>query len=162
MKGYVKNIGRLWRHALKHSIAPGEKVPLDLLFEEYGAKHGFEPGKAFADWIMNIKLKDPSVWEVVYEDEATTVGASIVEATDAPQGPEKNQMPVTTSPIVKKDLGVIDIINMSVRTARADLRKITDLNLLKHALSEARQLAGKDTLCIMLKRRVQELEITRR
>jgi hypothetical protein len=162
MKGYVKNIGRLWRHALKHSISPGEKISLDLLFEEYGAKHGFEPGRKFADWIMNVKLKDPSVWEVVYEDEIAATAAAVVEATDAPPAPEKNVMPVTTSPIMKKDFGVIDIINMSVRTARADLRKMTDLNLLKHALSEARQLAGKDTLCIMLRRRISELEITRR
>lgn len=65
-------------------------------------------------------------------------------------------------PFTKKELTVQDVIGFSVREARAELKKITDIKLLKYALTEARQLAGKDSLAILLRRRVQELELTRR
>ena len=67
-----------------------------------------------------------------------------------------------TSPILKKEMDVSDITSMSVRTARVELKKITDLKLMKYALSEANNMANKDTLVRMIRKRVQELEITRR
>jgi hypothetical protein len=57
---------------------------------------------------------------------------------------------------------VAEVVQMSVRTARTDLKKITDIKLLKYALQEANQLSNKDTLVRMLRKRIQELEITRR
>ena len=57
---------------------------------------------------------------------------------------------------------VSEIVGMSVRKARTDLKKLTDIKLLKYALTEANQLANKDTLVRMLRRRISELEITRR
>jgi len=65
-------------------------------------------------------------------------------------------------PFVKKEIKPEDIINMTVRESREDLKKITDLDLLKYAYNSARQLAGKDTLCNALRKRIRELEITRR
>jgi hypothetical protein len=159
MKGYIKNKTPIWRHAMKRSVGPGQRIELDDLFEQYGTKHDLKPGKSFVDWLKQIKLKDTNMWEIHYDDESSpaTAESEVVEPKD--DSVTRVQM---TSPILRKDLQVSDIVNMPVRQARAELKKITDLDLLKYALNEARQLANKDTLCIMLRRRCQELELTRR
>jgi hypothetical protein len=150
MNGYVKNKTASWRHALKRSIGPGHQVDLDELYEQYGKKHDLEEGKPFVEWLRSVKLPDNTVWEIVYDD-----GKPKAEIKES----KKVDM---VMPHVKKPLDVKDIVTMSVRQARQDLKKITDIKLLKYALGEARQLANKDTLCIMLRRRIQELELTRR
>jgi hypothetical protein len=159
MKGYVRNKSAFWRHALKRNIGPGHKIPLDEIYEQYSStgqgSHEIEAGQPFVEWLKNVKLRDNNVWDVVYEP-----GKPQNEEPKAEEKPEKGADLVR--PLVKKPLEVKDVVQMSVRQAREDLRKITDLNLLKYALGEARQLANKDTLCIMLRRRIQELEITRR
>jgi hypothetical protein len=157
MKGYVKNKTPVWRHAFKRSVGPGQQIPLDDLFEQYGVKHDLKPDKSFVNWLTQVKLKDSNLWEIHYEDENSPEPIEVVEPVDKPIS--RVDM---TSPILRKDLKVSDIVNMPVRQARADLKKITDLDLLKYALNEARQLSNRDTLCIMLRRRCQELELTRR
>jgi hypothetical protein len=135
MNGHVKNKTMTWRHAMKRSVGPGHEIPLDELFEQYGSKHDLEEGGPFVEW-----LRDEQAEEIVKEK-------------------QKNDLVV---PLVKKEMEVADVVGMSVRKARTDLKKLTDINLLKYALSEANQLANKDTLVRMLRRRIQELEITRR
>ena len=155
MKGHVKNKSMTWRHAMKRSVGPLQEIPLDELFEQYGSKHGLEEGAPFVEWLRTVKLKDRGVWDVIYTDgtEKEEPQKEVVE---------KHQKPDLVVPLVKKEMEVADIVGMSVRTARADLKKITDIKILKYALTEANQLANKDTLVIMLRKRVQELEITRR
>lgn len=154
MNGYVRNKSASWRHAMKRSVGPGHKIPIDELYEQYGEKHDLKEGPPFVDWLRQIKLKDSSVWDVVYQEETTKKKAKVVRDEKAED--------LTPPPMVKKELEVSDIVNMSVRTAREGLKKITDLKLLTYAYTEARQLANKDTLCIMLRKRIQVLEITRR
>ncbi len=151
MNGYVKNKTATWRHAMKRSIGPGHTIDLDEIYEQYGEKHGLEKGKPFVEWLRSVKLTNNTVWEIVYNENAPK---------EAVKENEKKSDMVT--PHVKKPLEVEDVVTMSVRKAREELKKITDINLLKYALGEARQLAHKDTLCIMLRRRIQELELTRR
>jgi len=155
MNGYVKNKSMFWRHAMKRSVGPGHKIPLDELFKQYGEKHDLEEGAPFAEWLRNIKLRDNSVWEVVYKENVEKDISAEKELKDS----QARDMVV---PLVKKDMEVSDVVQMSVRTARAELKKITDIKLLKYALQEANQLANKDTLVRMIRKRVQELEITRR
>lgn len=155
MNGYVKNKSRTWRHAMKRSVGPGQEIPLDELFEQYGSKHDLEEGGPFVEWVRTVKLKDKSTWEVVFTD-GTEKEDTQEEVAEEKQ---KNDLVV---PLVKKEMEVSDIVGMSVRKARTDLKKITDIKLLKYALNEANQLANKDTLVIMIRKRVQELEITRR
>ena len=209
MNGYIKNKTPFWRHAMKRSVAPGQKIPLDELFEQYGKKYDIQPGKPFVDWLVNVKLtKMADMWELVYKGDDTppVVEAEILEdnVVDAPVNTEAplEAAPVVESqpeapeakveseevlkkpkrrprrnealqaemqatggevrPFVKKPLEINDVLNMSVRTARVELAKITDINLLKYALQQARQLAGKDSLCRELKRRLNQLELTRR
>jgi hypothetical protein len=155
MNGYVKNKSNGWRHAMKRSIGPGQEVSLDELFDQYREKHDLKEGKPFVDWINNVKLKDKSVWEVVFTD-----GVEKEDKVD--EVVEEKQNSGLVSPLVKKDMEVSDVVGMSIRKARVDLKKITDIKLLKYALNEAKQLANKDTLCIMIRKRINELEITRR
>lgn len=154
MNGYVRNKSASWRHAMKRSVGPGHKIPLDELYEQYGEKHDLKEGPSFVDWLRQIKLKDSSVWDVVYKEETTKKKAKVAKDEKAED--------LTPPPMVTKELEVKDIVNMSVRTAREGLKKITDLKLLTYAYTEARQLANKDTLCIMLRKRIQILELTRR
>lgn len=191
MYGYVKNKTPYWRHAMKRSVGPGQQLSLDDLFEQYGKKYEIKPDKSFVDWLCNVKLKDLSVWEVVYKEEADPKAADLSQVVDQKIPPVEDQLneelvekeskpvkkprrarqkdlqkemdtPSEVRPFVKKDMEVKDIVSMSVRGARTELKKITDINLLKYALQEVRQLAGKDTLTILLRRRIQELELTRR
>ena len=157
MNGYVMNKSASWRHAMKRSVGPGHKIPLDELDEQDGEKHDLKEGPSFVDWLRQIKLKDSSIWDVVYKDETTKKKAK-VEKVEKDEKAED----LTPPPMVTKELEVSDIVNMSVRIAREALKKITDLKLLTYAYTEARQLANKDTLCIMLRKRIQVLEITRR
>lgn len=152
MNGYIKNKTPLWRHAMKREIGPGKTVLLDDLFEQYGEKHGLEKGASFVEWLKQVKLRDNKVWEVVYHDGKE----KIMEAKKE----EVNKELVT--PHVKKETEPDEVANFSVRTAREELSKIVDMKLLKYALSSAEQLANKDTLCRMLRKRVSELELSRR
>ena len=155
MNGYVKNKSMAWRHAMKRSVGPGHKIPLDELFEQYGTKHDLKEGEPFVEWLRSVKLRDTIVWEVVYE--SNTKKDEQVEK-DIKQTQAKDMI----VPLVKKEMEVADVVSMSVRTARTDLKKITDIKLLKYALGEANQMANKDTLVRMLRKRIMELEITRR
>lgn len=155
MNGYVQNKGASWRHAMKRSIGPGHQVPLDELFEQYGKKHDLEAGKPFVEWLRNVKLVDSSVWEIVYNEGA----AKDTQAEKTIKQKQANDMIV---PLVKKGLEISDVVQMSVRTARTELKKITDIKLLKYALADANQLAHKDSLVRMLRKRISELELTRR
>ena len=155
MNGYVKNKSMAWRHAMKRSVGPGHKIPLDELFEQYGTKHDLKEGEPFVEWLRSVKLRDTIVWEVVYE--SNTKKDEQVEK-DIKQTQAKDMI----VPLVKKEMEVADVVGMSVRTARTDLKKITDIKLLKYALGEANQMANKDTLVRMLRKRIMELEITRR
>jgi hypothetical protein len=140
---------------MKRSVGPGHKIPLDELFEQYGTKHDLKEGEPFVEWLRSVKLRDTVTWEVVYESDTKK---DEQEEKDTKQ----RQAAEMVVPLVKKGMEVADVVNMSVRNARADLKKITDIKILKYALAEANQMANKDTLVRMLRRRIQELEITRR
>jgi hypothetical protein len=140
---------------MKRSVGPGQEIPLDELFEQYGSKHDLEEGGPFVEWLRTVKLKDRSTWEVVFKDSTEKVEPE----EEVVEEKQKNDLVV---PLVKKEMEVSDVVGMSVRTARTDLKKITNIKLLKYALNEANQLANKDTLVIMIRKRVTELEITRR
>jgi phage terminase large subunit-like protein len=155
MNGYVKNKGMTWRHAMKRSVGPGHQIPLDELFEQYGEKHDLKEGEPFVEWLRSVKLRDTDTWEIVYKD-------GVEKDEKSERTIKEKQASEMIVPHVKKGMEVAEVVQMSVRTARTDLKKITDIKLLKYALQEANQLSNKDTLVRMLRKRIQELEITRR
>lgn len=166
MEGYVKNLTSLWKHAMKREVGPGEKISLDSLYEQYGAKYDIKEGKPFVDWLRQVKLKDPLVWEIRFKDTSTIVPATQsedrpAEVKDIADTPIETKE-VKQKPFVKSNPKVEDLVNMSVRQAREVLPKFTDQKLLKYALNEASQLAGKDTICQMLRKRITLLELSRR
>ena len=148
MKGYVKNVSPIWTHAMKRAIGPGATVPLDELYEQYGKKHNLKRGAEFVEWLKTVKLKDHERWKVVVEGDKK-------EVTE----------PVAPAPVLDKtpkQMDIEDIIGLSVRRARETLPKIMDLKLLKYALDEAGPRANKDSLCRLLRKRIQELKISAR
>ena len=151
MDGYIKNKTSMWTHALKRNIGPGQKVSLDELYEQYGKKHDIEEGPLFVKWLRSIKLSDEKIWEIVYNE----------KGTKAQKADDSLETPAPT-PLVKKDIEIEDVINWSVRDAREKLPKFIDLKTLKYALLQANQLANKDTLCRMLRKRISVLELSRR
>jgi len=154
MNGYIKNKTSLWRHALKREIGPGKTVSLDELYEQYGEKHDLKKGKPFVEWLKEIKLRDNNVWQIVYNESK--------EKVENKDELNSNTVEGLVVPHVKEEENVDKIANMSVRTAREKLPKMTDLKLLKYALQTANQLANKDTLCRMFRKRISELELTKR
>jgi len=166
MKGYVQNTTPVYAHAMKRTIGPGIKVPLEELYEQYGRKHNLSEGKEFGEWLRNVKLRDVEQWKIVTEDEKDIeVEIQVTKRLDeTPVETEKVEKknedlnPVGT--INTKEMTVEDVVGLSVRKAREVVPEIKDINLLKYALQEASPRAGKDSLCIILRKRVMELGIT--
>jgi len=160
MKGYVMNTSTIWTHAMKRAIGPGAKIPLDELFEQYGAKHELEEGEEFVQWLRNVKLRDSKKWKVVLEDDSTPAIESKSEVGEDVTKPA-NRVESGPTPLVKKKMEVKDIVDLSVRKAREVLPNVNDLNLLKYSLQEANQLSGKDSLCKIIRKRIRDLQIAR-
>ena len=162
MKGYIRNKTSGWRHAMKRSIGPGHKIALDELYEQYGEKHSLEPGEPFIDWLKNVKLRDRNTWDIVIEKEVIPEEVEETKAESDAKNKNAEKSASYQTPFVRKEIEIDDIINMTVRNARVELKKITNLRTLRIAYEQARQLSHKDTLCQYLRRRIQELELTRR
>lgn len=158
MKGYIKNKTHNWIHATKRAIGPGMKVSLSKLYEQYGKKYEIPEGDAFVEWLRNVKFRDREKWEITLIDESV-IDEPVSEAPKAHE-PEEPEM-AYVAPMVRKKLEVGDVVELSVRKARELLPKITDLTLLKYALQEANPRAGKDSLCIILRKRIKELQLAR-
>lgn len=157
MEGFIKNVTPEWLYAMKRSVKPGGEIPLKELFEQYGVKYSIEPGEKFVDWLKTVKLRNSDKWRVVFdfkEDKASQK----VEVVDQPEA-IKNAAKISSIPA--RQLQVEDLVNLTVRKAREVLPKVMDLNLVKYALTEANQLANKDSLCRLLVKRVNELTLSR-
>ena len=118
MNGYVRNKSTAWRHAMKRSIGPGHKIPLDELFEQYGEKHDLEEGQLFVEWLRDVKLRDTTVWEVKYTDGAKKEEPQpeeVEKVKEVEKAKEVKKDETVVVPFVKKDLEVSDIDGMSVR-----------------------------------------------
>jgi len=162
MKGYIENVSPGWRHALKRTVGPGNRVKLKDLYEQYGKKHGLKAGNEFVEWLRSIKLKDENVWKVVYEESSKKLksktkesGASKKQKTK--EVPDQGTFGIAP-PVPTTKMEISDIVALSVRKAREVVPEITDIKLLKYAKQEANKLAGKDSLCNILRKRIQELE----
>jgi len=161
MEGYVKNNSPTWRHALKRSVGPGEKIPLDDLYEQYGIKHEIEKGEPFVVWLRKVKLRNDDIWEIKYRDvESESISGS--ENTSIQTGKDEATKSKQSTPFVQSQLEPEELAGLSVRKARNVIPKLTDQKILKYALNMASQLSNKDTLCRMLRKRIQELELSRR
>jgi hypothetical protein len=156
MNGYVKNVSNIWTHAMKRAIGPGKEVPLDELYEQYGKKHDLSEGEEFVNWLKNVKLRDTNKWKIVVEtDESKSKGSK--EEAKQPEVDDNRPM----SNVERRNLEIEEVVNLSVRKAREVIPSVTDLKLLKYALQEANQRAGKDSLCRILRKRIRELQLTR-
>jgi len=157
MNGYMMNTTPGWKHAMKRSIGPGAKVPLDELFEQYGVKHGLKEGKEFVDWLKTVKLKDNKAWKIVFNTDAE----GPIPEEEVVKPTKHSNAPDNIAPMVPVKMTVEDVVGMSVRQARESLPRVTDLNLLKYAFQEANQLSGKDSLCKVIRKRIRDLNIAR-
>jgi hypothetical protein len=154
MNGYVKNMTHLWAHTMKRTIGPGSTVPLNELYEQYGEKHGLEDGEEFINWLRNVKLRDSSKWQIFKEDD--TVYEEEVNISINKPNTEKFKEYVP--PVVSTtDMSVEGLVELSVRKAREIVPKISDVQLLKYAENIAKQRANKDSLRLILLRRIKEL-----
>lgn len=153
MKGYVRNRTHNWIHATKRSIGPGVKISLSKLYNQYGKKYEILEGEPFVEWLRNVKFRDRDKWEITLVDESVSTEVEVTEVEE----PEMTYV----APIVEKKMEISDIVELSVRKARDLMPKITDLNLLKYSLQEANPRAGKDSLCIVLRKRIKELQMAR-
>ena len=168
MNGYVKNMTHMWSHTMKRTVGPGAKISLDDLFEQYGKRHNLKKGKEFVQWLQDVKLRDKNNWrifktddkpyeEVLSDKEETKVEeqGSNVEETVKSRGDN-------VATIVTKEMGVDDIVGLSVRKAREVIPKIQDIQLLKYAENQANQRVGKDSLRRILMKRIEELSVSNR
>ena len=153
---------------MKRTVGPGAMIQLDDLYEQYGKRHNLKKGQEFVQWLQEVKLRDKNKWrifkagdkpyeEVLSDKEETKVEeqGSNVEETVKSRGDN-------VATIVTKDMGVDDIVGLSVRKAREVVPTIQDIQLLKYAENQANQRAGKDSLRRILMKRIEELSISNR
>jgi len=139
-------------HIFKMSVRPGEKIPLDTLYNMYGKKHGIKE-KDFTKWIIDVKLKGQAdKWSVVETD------ADYVSEEDT-LAPKKEFNTNTKGEVVANKMSVEDVIGLPVRRAREVVPSIMDVKLLKYALVEARPRSNKESLCRILEKRINELAL---
>ena len=145
------NMAPSWMHVMKRNVSPGEKIPLNDLYKQYGEKYDLVEDDDFIEWLKNVKLKNTRIWKIVYGDDLDTTVESKPTVIDADNTPIKAVNKMT----------IKEVVGLSVRKGREVLPKITDLKLLKYAFQEANQLAGKDSLCNVIRRRIKDLELGR-
>lgn len=155
MEGYLKNLSASWKHIFKRSVRPGGKIPLKELYDVYGKKHNIKEGKAFVTWLNEVKLKNMTdSWEV--STLSTTTPEELTSSTIKVESSEEDVLEKSV-----KSLTVEDIVLLPVRKAREIIPNIMDNKLLKYALQEARPRSNKESLCRILEKRINELQITR-
>lgn len=157
MKGHVLNKSTMWLHAMKRAVAPGGKIPLTELYDQYGKKHELAKGKEFISWLKTVKLRDDDKWQVVSSIDELKADAK-AEAADT----ILKEVKIDITKINPKDMSIEEVVSLSVRKAREIVPRITDLKLLKYSMSEANPRPGKDSLCRILRKRIIELETQRR
>jgi hypothetical protein len=176
MKGFVKNVSHLWAHTMKRSVGPGAQIPLEDLYQQYGKKYDLGEGDEFIRWLQDVKLRDRDKWQILDEDglpykfgslkkkEKEEVLKATVEATT-----EEKEVPTVAksrgenvAPPVAKKMTIEDVTGLSFRKAKDVLPGVMDVTLLKYAAQQANQMAGKDSLCRLIRKRIQELEVSTR
>ncbi|MBV5346631.1 hypothetical protein JZU46_00140 [bacterium] len=153
MEGYIKSKKTSWIHIFKMSVRPGGKIPLQDLYDQYGAKNNLEEAD-FVTWLKEVKLSGRlDDWQIVEED-------STYESTVTIK--EKSETEFTTNTkgeVVARKMSIEDIIALPVRRARELIPTIMDEKLLKYALQSAKPKAGKESLCRILEKRLSEMRI---
>lgn len=156
MDGYIKNMAPTWAHTMKRAVGPGQTIPLSDLYEQYGKKHDLNPGEEFVRWLLEVKLRDTEKWRVFNMDDTPMVFSTEIEVKkEEPKAPPKVDH---QTPFVTKNMDVADIVGLSVRKAREVVPEINDIQLLRYAVREANQLAQKESLCRILRKRIEELD----
>jgi hypothetical protein len=156
---------------MKRTVGPGAKIPLNEIYEQYGKRHNLKKGKEFIKWLEEVKLRDRNKWQIFTESDKPYAEVSLGQDSK-----EKEQEAVQGSNVVKTDksrgenvapvvvaeMSIDDVVGLSVRAAREAIPKIMDIQLLKYAEKTANQRTGKDSLCRLLMKRIQELSISNR
>ncbi len=151
MEGYIKSLSSGWKHIFKRAVRPGGKIPLIELYDVYGKKYNLSADDEFINWLKEVKLKgSEDAWEVILLNEESPV--DLKEEVNVKLEKEEG--------VVKKELTVESIVELPVRKAREILPEVMDKALLKYALQEARPRANKDSLCRILEKRINELQLT--
>lgn len=150
LKGYLKNKSHLGAHIMKRYVAPNGLIPLEELYIQYGKKYDLKKDASFITWLQDVKVRDKDRWVIIDEDiPAPVVDNSIAIAEEKEDLLFANKRPT--------DFQVMDLVELSVRKARELIPKIGDPKLLKYTLKEASQRANKESLCGILKKRINDL-----
>lgn len=164
MNGYVQHKSPTWTHVMKRNVGPNEKIFLDELYDQYGKKHDLAEGEEFVNWLKNVKLQDEDQWEIFFAEDVEKLEEQPEEVEKFEEKEEintvDNKVVISAGRGEKIDIHnmtVNDIVELSVRKAREVVPMIQDLNLLKYALQEAQPRAGKDSLCQILRKRIQTM-----
>jgi len=164
MDGYVRNTNNGWIHIFKQDLGPNGTLSLDKLYETYGKKNGLSEGDEFIDWLKNVKLKnregckleyDPLTVEKSPKEEGASESKPGNTGGEDGAGNVSEVVPSSEKKVIEDE--VTAITSMSVIKAKEKLPKISNLPLLKDAFRQAKQMPNKDTLCLMIDKRIREL-----
>jgi len=142
---------------MKRTVGPGARIPLDDLYAQYGERHNLKKGKEFVQWLQEVKLRDKSKWRIFKADDNPYEETSppVEKKVEEPK-PKNENIP---SIVPTTEMGVDELVELSVRKAREVVPEIQDMQLLKYAENQARQRVGKDSLRLILLKRIEELKV---
>lgn len=158
MKGVIINRSSMWLHAMKRAVAPGGKIPLDELYDQYGKKHEIKKGKDFIEWLKNVKLRGNENWQIVLDTKEIEAKAKEAAKDVEEKAKAIELRRIDIEKIDVRKMEIADVVSLSVRQAREIMPRISDVKLLKYSLQEANPRSGKDSLCRLLRKRISELE----
>lgn len=154
MEGCLKSKSKGWRHIFKMSVRPGGEIPLDTLYDMYGAKYKIAE-KDFIGWLKEVKLKGrQDDWLIIEKDSKYVSNASTKEI----KKDNTEYVANGNGDVVARKMTVEDVVALPVRKAREVVPTIMDIKLIKYAIAEARPRANKDSLILILEKRLRELQ----
>lgn len=167
-KGYVINNTGRSRHIFKRTVYPGQKVPLDYVYNLFSSK--VPEMDSFLEWLDNYI---PEGWEIAVEkikiigepQEMAQVSASTDEMSnhtyrednEGLRSSREEEEELYLSKKVDK-LTASEISNLKIKdNPRKVVKQIDSVHKLRRALTKCRNAPGKATLVKIIKQRINEL-----
>lgn len=125
MNGFVKSRRPVGVYCMKRHINPGQKVDLNVLYEQYGVVHDIPSGPEFVRWLRTVKLKRRDIWEIMYDNMPIVSGEEPFEKL---KNIEKEQQNVKAEEVKKEEPKIEEASDRSGKISLEGEIEVSDSN----------------------------------
>ncbi len=158
LKGHVVNNSSKSRHIFKKTVYPGQKVPLDYIYQVVSSKVGDDV--SFVDWLRSSL---PPGWEIDVEEDfevpldPANVSVEDVRAAAEIEDDERESLEYAPMKVIDK-LSARDVYNLRIKdNPKRVIKQITSVHKLRRALTMCRNDSRKSMLATIIRHRIKEL-----